>query len=301
MKKIIFVLSTVLFAASLFANSTPIEKRKGRHKAVKKVMMTMTERQMIGQLFMIDSYASYDTKQLAKVYKQIDSNGIGGICFFKGTANDLRRMNELYANRSKIPLFVAIDGEWGLGMRLTDSKQIPMAMTMGALKPEYYHLIYELGQNLALQCKALGININFAPDVDININDDNPVINMRSFGQDKNKVARMGMQYFKGMQSQGVMGVVKHFPGHGDTKTDSHKATPVIFHTKSFIDTVDSYPFRYAIENGVWGVMAGHLEVGALTKDTVIPASVNKDIITDYLIDDLNFEGLVFTDAMNMK
>ncbi|MBQ7984029.1 MAG: serine hydrolase, partial [Bacteroidales bacterium] len=192
-------------------------------------------------------------------------------------------------------------GEWGLNMRLADADGFLMAMTIGALPQDKYGLVYDMGVNIGKQCKSLGININFAPDADININADNPVINMRSFGENKYKVAELAMQYFSGMQSQGVMGVVKHFPGHGDTYVDSHKATPVIKHDKKFIDTLDSYPFAYAIDKGVWGVMMGHLSVDALTKDTMVPASVNKDIIQGYLIDRLGFEGLVFTDAMNMK
>ncbi len=290
-----------MLCVDLFASSSPIEKKKGRHKAVKRIMTTMTERQMIGQLFMIDVYAIKDDNQEKKILKQIDSNYIGGICFFKGNQNDLIRLNKLFNLNSKIPLFVAIDAEWGLGMRLSDGKTIPMAMTMGALNKNNRYLVNDLARNVALQCKSLGIDINFAPDVDINVNPNNPVINMRSFGENKTKVALFGREYFQGLQSNGVMACVKHFPGHGDTQTDSHKATPIITHTKDFIDSIDSYPFRFAIDNKVWSVMIGHLEVGALTIDTIIPSSINKDIITNYLIDDLGFEGIVFTDAMNMK
>ncbi len=301
MKKTIFTLICLLLCANVFATSSPIEKKKGRHKAVKRIMTTMTEKQMIGQLFMIDAYAVKDASQEKKILKQIDSNYIGGICFFKGNQSDLLRLNKLFNQNSKIPLFVAIDAEWGLGMRLSDGKTIPMAMTMGALNKNNRYLVNDLARNVALQCKSLGIDINFAPDVDININPNNPVINMRSFGENKTKVALFGAEYFQGLQSEGVMACVKHFPGHGDTQTDSHKATPIITHTKDFIDSVDSYPFRYAINNKVWSVMIGHLEVGALTLDTIVPSSINKDIITNYLIDDLGFEGIVFTDAMNMK
>lgn len=301
MKRKIIIILFILLAVGLSANNSPIKKRSGRSKAVKKIMTTMTERQMIGQLFMIDSYATWSEAQLKKVYRQIDSNYIGGVCFFKGNQKDLIRLNEAYNTRSKLPLFIAIDGEWGMGMRMTDGKVIPMAMTMGALKENNFDLVYKMGRNLADQCNSMGININFTPDVDININANNPVINMRSFGQDKNKVAELGLQMFSGMQSKGVMGSVKHFPGHGDTETDSHKATPVITHSKAFIDSVDSYPFRYAIDNDVWSVMVGHLEVKALSDDTLKPSSINSDIINGYLKDELNFNGLVFTDAMNMK
>ena len=301
MKKTIFILIALLCSVNIFADNYPIAKRKGRAKAVKKIMMSMTEKQMIGQMFMIDSYSVYDTLQIKKVFRQIDSNCVGGVCFFKGNQKDLVRMNKAYNRRSKIPLFTAIDAEYGLGMRMTDGTVIPMAMTMGALPENEYYLVNEIAKNEARQCKSLGININFAPDADININPDNPVINMRSFGQDKTKVAHLAKEYFSGLQSLNVMATVKHFPGHGDTKTDSHKATPVITHDKNFIDSLDSYPFRYAVDNKVWGVMAGHLEIASLTKNPNIPSSVNEDIINGYLNDDLGFEGLVFTDAMNMK
>lgn len=301
MKKKVIIILTILLSVSSFADNSPIKKRSGRAKAVKKIMTLMTEKQMVGQLFMVESYATWDEYQVKKIYRQIDSNYIGGVCFFKGNQKDLIRMNMAYNQRSKIPLFVAIDGEWGLGMRMTDGKTVPMAMTMGALTQDKQDLVFDMAQNLAEQCNALGININFAPDVDININPNNPVINMRSFGEDKIRVAQLGYQYFSGMQSKGVMGCVKHFPGHGDTETDSHKSTPVITHSKDFIDTVDTYPFRYAIDKNVWSVMIGHLEVKALSEDTLVPTSVNKDVINDYLIDKLDFKGLVFTDAMNMK
>lgn len=301
MKKIALTILYILLSFNIFANNNPINKRAGRNRAVKKIMTTMTEKQMVGQLFMIDSYSTWDENQLKKIYTQIDSNYIGGICFFKGNQKDLVRMNQLYNRRSKIPLFIAIDAEWGMSMRMSDGKAIPMAMTMGALPKDKQDLVFLLGENIAEQCNAMGINVNFAPDIDININPNNPVINMRSFGQDKYKVAQLGYKYFSGMQSKGVMGCVKHFPGHGDTETDSHKATPIIKHSKEFIDSVDIYPFRYAIDKKIWSVMLGHLEVASLTKDTSIPASINKDIIANYLIDDLGFEGLVVTDAMNMK
>lgn len=300
MKKLIIFFLTISISCLSIAG-TPIEKQKGRAKAVKKLMLTLTDRQMIGQLFMIDSYAVWDTNAMKKTLYQIDSNGIGGVCFFKGTAQDLLRMNRVYNSHAKVPLFVAIDGEYGLNMRLTDMPNVPMAMTLGALNKKDYTLVYDMGENIAQQCKALGININFAPDIDVNINPNNPVINMRSFGQDKYKVSMLATEYMLGMQDQNVMATIKHFPGHGDTQTDSHKATPIITHSKEFIDSVDTYPFRYTIEKNAWGVMVGHLQVDALTTDSTAPASINKDIITDYLVKDLNFEGLVFTDAMNMK
>ncbi len=252
-------------------------------------------------MIMIDSYAKDDSNYYKNILYQIDSNFVGGVCFFKGTQNDLVKLNKIYDSHSKLPLFVAIDGEWGLNMRLSDVETFPLNMTLGALPKDKYYLIEDMSEIIAKQCKSLGIHINFAPVVDINTNPDNPVINMRSFGQDKYKVSLLARKYIKGLQKNGVMAVVKHFPGHGDTETDSHKATPKIKHDKTFIDSVDTYPFRYNIDHEVWGVMIGHLQVPSLSNDSLKVGTIDKDIIDNYLIGELNFKGLVFTDAMNMK
>ena len=154
MKRFISLFFIVVYTVGVFASSSPIEKRKGRNKAVKKIMTVMTEKQMIGQLFMIDSYAVYDSLQVSKVRKQIQENYIGGVCFFKGNSADLIKLNKLYNEMSKVPLFVAIDGEWGLSMRLKDMENFPMAMTMGALPYDKYDLVYNAGENIALACKS---------------------------------------------------------------------------------------------------------------------------------------------------
>lgn len=301
MKKIVVSILLLLFGFSAMTQQTLIEKRKGRNRYVKQQMESMSLKQMVGQMIMIDSYAKDDSNYYKNILYQIDSNFVGGVCFFKGTQKDLLKLNKLYDSHAEIPLFVAIDGEWGLNMRLSEMETFPLNMTLGALPKNKYHLVKDMACVIAKECKSLGININFAPVVDININPNNPVINMRSFGQDKYKVSILAREYVKGLQENGIMAVVKHFPGHGDTETDSHKATPIIKHNKSFIDSVDVYPFRYNINKGAWATMVGHLQVPALSEDSLKVATINKDIITDYLQEDLGFEGLVFTDAMNMK
>lgn len=301
MKKIIVSTLLLLFCFSAMTQQTLIEKRKGRNKYIKQQMESMSLKQMVGQMIMIDSYAKDDSNYYKNILYQIDSNFVGGVCFFKGTQKDLLKLNKLYDSHAEIPLFVAIDGEWGLNMRLSEIETFPLNMTLGALPKNKYHLVKDMACVIAKECKSLGININFAPVVDININPNNPVINMRSFGQDKYKVSILAREYVKGLQENGIMAVVKHFPGHGDTETDSHKATPIIKHDKSFIDSVDVYPFRYNMNKGVWATMVGHLQVPALSKDSLKVATINKDIITSYLQENLGFEGLVFTDAMNMK
>lgn len=303
MNRKIIVLTLVLCLCSIIclADNNPIKKRKGRDHCVKEIMSNMSLREMVGQLIMIGCDSDPTPAYTNKILKDIDSNKVGGICFFKGKSANIPSLIKKYNAVCKLPLLVSIDGEWGLSMRLTDITPFPRAMTLGALSEENYNLVYEMGSTIAKQCKALGIHINFAPDADINLNPANPVINTRSFGQDRYRVSRLAEQYVRGMQDEGVMAVIKHFPGHGDTETDSHKSLPTISHDRDFIDTVDIYPFRYNIKQGVWGVMIGHLNVPALNREYTYPASINPDIIQAYLIDELGFDGLVFTDAMNMK
>lgn len=275
----------------------PIQKKEGRERFVKNLMQDMSIRDMIGQLIIVGT--DTDEAYYKKINTSIDSLRIGGICFFKGNTNTLVQMRNNFDQRSKIPMFFSIDGEWGLGMRMNDGYSFPRQLTIGATNNE--DLIYEMGKNIALQCKSLGIHINFAPSVDINNNPKNPVINVRSFGEDKKRVAKNSWAYVKGMQDNGILTTIKHFPGHGDTELDSHHALPVITHSKEYIDSVDVDPFRYAIDKGAWGVMVGHLNIPSLIFDSILPSSLSKEIITDYLKDKLEFEGLVFTDALNMK
>lgn len=260
---------------------------------------SMSLEEKIGQIIIIGSDTKNDPAYVSKISKAIDSLKLGGVCFFKGTNNILLELNKTYSSIAKTPLLYSIDGEWGLAMRLTDAFSYPRQLTLGASNND--SLIYEMGKNIALQSKTMGIHINFAPDVDINLNPKNPVIGNRSFGEDKERVARLGWAYLKGMEDNGVYGSVKHFPGHGDTETDSHLALPTINHTKAYIDSVDSYPFRYAIDRGARMVMIGHLNIPCLISDPKLPSSLSKEVITDYLKRDLNFKGIVITDALTMN
>jgi len=261
-------------------------------------LSAMSLDEKIGQLIIIASDANSDGSYSKKIASSINNVKVGGICFFKGTSQAIIDLNKTYSAASKTPLLFCIDGEWGLSMRLTDAVTFPRQLALGASNSE--DLVYQMGKNIAQQSSALNIHINFAPSIDININPRNPVIGTRSFGEDKDKVARLGWAYLRGMQENGITGSIKHFPGHGDTETDSHKGLPVINHTKAFIDSVDSYPFRYCIDKGAQIVMVGHLDVPAIGGKDALPASINKDIITNYLKKELGFNGLVITDAMNM-
>lgn len=294
MKHSIFTLLICLFISfACFSQNS--------EKEIEKLMSQMTLKEKVGQLIMIGADTDLNKKYCEKILKDIDSNKVGGVCFFKGKSDNLPKLINKYNSVCKIPLLVSIDGEWSLSMRLTDLAPFPRAMAFGALDSSDYSLVYQQANIIGKQCNTLGIHINFAPAVDINLNPANPVINTRSFGQNKWRVSLLSEQYIKGLQDNNVMAVIKHFPGHGDTDLDSHLNLPTINHSKDFIDTVDLIPFKYNIEKGVWGTMIAHLNVPALNKKHSYPASINPDIIQGYLIDKLKFEGLIFTDAMNMK
>lgn len=260
---------------------------------------SMSLKDKIGQLIIIASDTKNDSSYVRMISKSIDSLNIGGVCFFKGNSNTLIELNKTYSKVAKTPLIFSIDGEWGLGMRLTDGYSFPRQLAIGATSND--SLVYEMGKNIALQSKAMGININFAPSVDINLNPKNPVIGSRSFGEDKERVAKLSWAYAKGMQDNGIFCSIKHFPGHGDTEVDSHHALPIINHSKGFIDSIDSYPFKYAIERGALMVMIGHLNIPSLIPDTKLPSSLSKEIISNYLRKEIGFNGIVITDALNMS
>lgn len=295
-----FSLSILLFSCVAATGRKPSPAKLSQQEAfVSNKLNSMTLEEKIGQLIIIGSDANTKNSNIKDITKSIDSLKIGGVCFFKGNSQDLINLNKKYNSVAKTPLLISIDGEWGLAMRLTDAYSYPSQITLGATDND--SLIYEMGKNIALQAKSLGIHINFAPTIDINLNPKNPVIGFRSFGEDKERVARLGWAYINGMQDNGVLGSLKHFPGHGDTETDSHLALPTINHSKDFIDSVDSYPFTYSIERGARMVMVGHLNIPSLIPDLKLPSSLSKEVISYYLKNELCFNGIVITDALNMK
>jgi beta-N-acetylhexosaminidase len=266
---------------------------------VDSVYSTMTQREKIAQLFMIKVLSNGDKSYNKQILDLICDTKVGGVAFFQGGPVRQAIMTNLIQRDANIPLLVAIDGEWGLGMRLDSTISFPRQITLGALQDD--SLIYKMGIEIAYECRRIGINLNFAPDVDINSNPRNPVINSRSFGESKYKVAKKGIAYMKGMQAGGLLACAKHFPGHGDTDTDSHLSLPIIKHTAETIDTLDLYPFREMIRNDVSAVMVAHLNVPALdtTKNSI--SSLSKTIVTGLLKNKLGFDGLVITDALEMK
>lgn len=260
----------------------------------------MSIQEKIGQLMVVRVPLDMKKKEQRKFEKLLKSNKVGGVCFFAGTAMRQLEQTIRFQSLSEVPLLVCLDAEWGLGMRLKDCYSFPRQMLMGALPPEYDTLIYLMGEEVGRQCRNLGVHVNFAPVVDLNSNPNNPVIGVRSFGSNREKVSRKGTLYFCGLQSQHVLATAKHFPGHGDTDIDSHVDLPVIHHSKAYIDTMDSYPFRRLIENGIRGMMVAHLQVNALDSTHNMPSTLSPAVMR-YLRQECGFEGIIFTDGMDMK
>lgn len=259
---------------------------------------SMTIDEKIAQLMMITAYPTQSEAGKNDVIDQIEKYKPGGILVMQGTPVKTATWINEFQESSKSPLLIAIDGEWGLSMRIDSTIEYPYAQTIGATK--YDAFVYQMGRDIGYQLKQMGVHMNFAPVADVNTSPFNPVINFRSFGEDKKNVANKAWQIAKGMQDVGVIPVAKHFPGHGDTQTDSHKTLPILMHTKERMDTLETYPFRYLAEQGISGIMSGHLNVPSLD-NTGTPSSLSKEIITDYLKNEIGFNGFVVTDAINMR
>ena len=265
---------------------------------VDSVMTKLTPDERIAQLIMVAAYSNRGPEHKEEILKLIDEQKIGGLIFFQGDPETQVRLMNDYQLASEVPLLGAIDAEWGLGMRLDSTISYPFQMALGAIQDN--DLIYEMGAEVARQIKRSGLHLNFAPVVDVNNNPNNPVINFRSFGEDKHNVAEKSIAYFQGMQEQALLTTAKHFPGHGDTDTDSHYALPQMNHPLARLDSLELYPFREVIEAGIGGVMVAHLDIPALDS-TGVPSTLSKPIITELLKKKMDFQGLVVTDAMNMK
>ena len=305
MKNITFAL-LILFSVATFnilnaqisASEEPPFLEYQNSKWVDSVITSLTPDERIAQLIMVAAYSNRGKDHKEQLLELIRQQKVGGLIFFQGDPeSQVRLMNDFQA-ASKVPLLGAIDAEWGLGMRLDNTLSYPFQMALGAIQED--ELIYQMGKEIARQIKRSGLHSNFAPVVDVNNNPNNPVINYRSFGEDKYNVAEKGIAYMQGMQEAQVLATAKHFPGHGDTDTDSHYALPVINHTKERLYDIELYPFRELIAAGAGGIMVAHLNIPALDSAGV-PSTLSKPIISDLLKDEMGFKGLVVTDAMNMK
>lgn len=262
------------------------------------VMSRMSDNERIAQLFVPRLDITDNAAGIAAIRKMTGTHGVGGFLLGKGTIKSYANLINAANEAARIAPLVTLDGEWGLAMRLTDAPRFPYNMGLGAISDT--DLLEEYGYEVARECRELGINVNFAPDVDVNSNPSNPVIGYRSFGEDPGRVAKAGVAYGKGLEQGGVLSVAKHFPGHGDTSTDSHKTLPTVDHTLEQMEEIDLLPFRSYVDAGLGGIMVGHLRVPSLDKSGT-PASLSNRITTKMLIDRMGFNGLVFTDALAMK
>ncbi len=266
---------------------------------VDSILQQMTIDEKIGQLFMVQAYSNSDKKHEDFISEMITNYHIGSLIFMQGTPEKQAVLNNKYQDLSKLPLMIGFDGEWGLDMRLKNTYRFPWNMTLGAIQND--SLIQKFGEHLGKHCKRLGIHINFAPVVDINTNPLNPIIGNRSFGESKENVAQKAIAFIKGMQKYGVMANAKHFPGHGDTASDSHHTLPVLNFDKKRLDSIELYPYKKVFDAGVGSVMTAHLNIPSLESKANLPTSLSKNVVTNLLQKELGFNGLIITDGLNMK
>lgn len=259
----------------------------------------MSLEEKVGQLFMVSAYSNRDSTETDSIDKLIQDYKVGGLIFFQGGPVRQAKLTNRYQAKSKIPLFIAIDAEWGLSMRLDSTYRYPWNMTLGAIQD--LKLIERVGESMGKENKRMGIHFNFAPVIDINTNPKNPIIGFRSFGENKVRVTDKAIALMKGEQSQGVYCTGKHFPGHGDTSTDSHKTLPTVDFSKERIDLVEMYPYKRMFDEGLASVMVAHLNIPSLEPKENYPSSISYNVVTNLLKNQMGFEGLIFTDALGMK
>ena len=291
-KKRLFALFVLAFsAAQCFAQDAET-------RWVDSVYNSLTTEQRVAQLICVRANQP-DKPYFENVAKYIKQYNVGGVCFFRNDLTAQVEQTNTWQSLAKTPLMVSIDAEWGLAMRLKNTIAYPYQMTLGAVNDD--ELIYEMGQQVAEQCQRMGIHVNFAPVVDVNSNPANPIIGMRSFGENPERVGEKGVAYAMGMQSKGLITTMKHFPGHGNTATDSHMTLPTVTRTMEEVRDIELAPFQYMIDNGVNGAMVGHLYFPAIEKVKNTSSSLSYGVVTELLKEEMGFEGLIFTDGLDMK
>ncbi|MCB0515334.1 MAG: glycoside hydrolase family 3 N-terminal domain-containing protein [Chitinophagales bacterium] len=274
---------------------------------VQHTLQNMSIEEKIAQMIMVAAYSNKDVNHTTAIADLVKNQKIGGLIFFQGDPLTQLKLTNYYQDLSAVPLLIAQDAEWGLSMRLQDVPIFPRQLMLGAIQDD--GLIYDFGKEIARECRRLGVHMNFAPVVDVNNNPNNPVINDRSFGEDIYNVSAKGIAYMQGMEYNGILACAKHFPGHGDTDADSHHSLPLIAHSRSHLDSIELYPFRQLVKRQVAAVMNAHLSIPALDNQAlsqradspIIPASLSHKIVTELLQDELGYDGLKITDALNMK
>src|ERR1700744_158736 len=299
--KCIILFLFIIASANIFAQQKAgyINSLSRQNHWVDSVYKKLNKKQRIAQLFFVRAHTNLGRAYEDSVGNVIKDQQEGGLVFLQG--GPVRQLNLInrYQKLSKVPLLIAMDGEWGVGMRLDSTISYPYQMTLGAIQDN--SLIYKMGQFVAYDFKRIGMQINLAPDMDVNNNPNNPVINYRSFGDNKYNVAAKGIAYMKGMQDAGLLTTAKHFPGHGDTNVDSHFDLPLLPFSRERLDSLEEYPFRQAIKAGISGVMIAHMDIPALDTTKNLPSTLSRKIVTNILKDSLGFKGLVVSDAMEMK
>lgn len=268
-------------------------------KWVDSIYTQMTFEEKVGQLFMVAAYSNKDTVHFNAVEKLVTQNKVGGLIFFQGGPVRQAKLTNRFQSKSKVPLFIGIDAEWGLSMRLDSTYKYPWNTTLGAIKD--LRLIEKVGRNMAQEAKRIGAHFNFVPVLDINTNPKNPIIGHRSFGENKVNVTEHAIAIMEGIQSEGVFCTGKHFPGHGDTALDSHYALPLVNFTKDRLEKVELYPYKRMFDEGLVSVMVAHLNIPSIEPRDNFPTSVSYNVVTNLLQEELGFDGLIFTDALNMK
>ncbi len=296
---LLFLCAQITFAQELTNNPLLSEDPIQQQKWVDSVYNSMSIKERIGQLYMVQVMSKNSDQVNNAVIDLIKDEHIGGVIYSNGGPYRQAQLNNKLQAVSKIPLLVGMDAEWGLSMRLDSTYAFPWNMTLGAISDN--ELVEQTGRQIGEHCKRLGVHFNFAPVVDINTNPKNPIIGNRSFGEDRDNVTDKGLAFMKGMQSAGVLANAKHFPGHGDTEDDSHKTLPTVSFSEKRIDSIELYPYRQLIKQGLSSVMVAHLNIPSLESRRGFPSSLSKHIVTDILKEELGFNGLIFTDALTMK
>lgn len=278
-------------------NISPSEQKKAQ-QWVDKTYNLLSQDEKLGQLFIVALYTNKDENHINQVRNIVTNDKIGGLILMQDDATrEINLVNE-FQKKSKIPLMIGMDAEWGLYQRIATAHKFPWAMTLGAIQDK--NLIYQMAAKIAEDCKRMGINWDFAPVVDVNTNPNNPIIGNRSFGSEVSNVTQSALSYSNGLQDNNILAAIKHFPGHGDTNTDSHLDLPVVSHNLERLNSIELAPFKALMDKGIGGVMVAHLYVPSLESGKGIPASISKNIITGLLKEKFGYKGLIITDALNM-
>ncbi|NDW13114.1 beta-N-acetylglucosaminidase [Bacteroides sp. 214] len=302
MKRLLMIITllAMVFAAKAQVEPLLLSKTDDHcEQWVDSVFEKLTVKEKIGQLFVFTIAPVENKPNLALLRDVVKEYKVGGLLFSGGQMEIQAKLTNQAQQLADVPLMITFDGEWGLAMRLKGTPNYPRNMILGCIEDN--QLLYEYGREVARQCRELGVHVNFAPVADVNINPKNPVINTRSFGENPQRVADKVVAYSTGLESGGVLSVSKHFPGHGDTETDSHHSLPFLSFSRARLDSIELYPFKQAISAGLGSIMVGHLEVPVLEPQRGLPSSLSRNVVQGLLIDELGFKGLVFTDALAMK